>query len=101
MPRLPAANTSPLRLGGTDLGQLHEHWKVDAREDFDTVSGHHRDREVAGRAAKHVGQDHHTVASVDLIDQGADFGTAVFHIVVRANAHSADVPLHANDMLHG
>ena len=60
---------------------------------------HHRDREVGGRAAEHVGEDHDAVAGVGGIDAGEDVAAALFHVVVRTDGHGLDLLLWSDDVL--
>jgi hypothetical protein len=48
-----------------------------------------------------VSQQHDTVAGVALLDTGFDFGPAILHIVLGANADGADVTLRTHHVLHG
>jgi len=49
------------------LGEFDQHGKIDSCEHFDLRAAHTGNRKVAGRAAEHVGQDSHTIATVDAI----------------------------------
>lgn len=97
---LSALDALRQRLGRTDFSQFHQHWQIDAREDFDAIPVHHRDGQIAGSTTKHVGEDDDPVPGIDLLDKGADFSSSALHVVLWTDTHSADVSLGADDVLH-
>src|SRR5262249_54431498 len=60
---------------------------------------HHRNREVGGGAAEHVGEDGHPFAAVHALDGLDDVLAALFHIVVGADGHRLDLLLRSDHML--
>ena len=52
-----------------------------------------------GRAAEHVGQQHHAVAGIDFGDRAQDVLAALLHVVFGADADGGDLRLRPDDML--
>ncbi len=52
-----------------------------------------------GRAAEHVGQQHHAVAALHLVDPLQDLLAALLHVVFRPDADGRDLLLLADHML--
>ena len=76
--------------GLAHAGELDQHRQVDAGDDLDLGAVQHRDREIGGRAAEHVGQQDHAVALLDLGDAVQDVVPALLHVVVGADADGGD-----------
>src|SRR5437764_740242 len=74
---------------------------LDAGDDLHLAPIHDRDRQVGGGAAKHVGQQYRAVAAVDLADALKNFLTALFHIVIGADADRGDLALGPDHVLEG
>ena len=86
---------------GAHLGELDQHRQVDAGDHLDVRPVHHRDREVGGRAAEHVGEDHDAVAGVGALDRLDDVAPALLDVVVGADRDGLDLLLLADHVLQG
>ena len=59
---------------------------------------HHRNREVGGRAAEHVGEDGDALAGIDALHRLDDVLAALLDVVVGADGHGLDLLLRADDV---
>ena len=100
---LPASDASTsalsISLSPTDAGQFDQHGKVDTGNDFDGAALHDRDRQVGGRAAKHIGEYYNAIAFVGCKNSVQNILPALIHIILGADADSLDRLLRTNDML--
>jgi hypothetical protein len=91
---LPApAQRRPIcpRAIGADFRELDQHRQVDPGEHLDVRPVHHRNREIGGRAAEHVGEDHHTVAGVGARDRLDDVVAPLLDVVVGPDHDGLDL----------
>src|SRR5262249_34062524 len=58
-------------------------------------------RQVAGRAAEHVGDNHNAVTKIDRCDRFGDFIATLFDVILRSDADRLHVALGPHDMLDG
>src|SRR5262249_48425881 len=82
-------------------GEFHQHRKIDAGENLDFRAPHHRDCEVGGCAAEHIGEDSHPLAAVHALDRLDDVLAALLHVVVGPDRHRLDLLLRAHHVLQG
>src|SRR5262249_12033348 len=83
------------------LGELHQHRKIDAGENLDLRPAHHRDREVGGRAAEHIGEDGDPFPAVPPFDR-FDVALAGFlDVVVGPDRPRLDLLLRADYVFQG
>ena len=83
-------------LARAHAGQLDQHGQVEAGDHLGVGLLHHRDGEVGGRAAEHVGQQDHALAVVDRLRRPCRMSRAApLHVVVRADADGAHGRLRA------
>src|SRR5262245_45684262 len=66
----------------TDFSELDQHRQVHAGDDLGLHLIDDRNGEVRGRAAEHVGQNHHAVATVNRAHGVDDVGPTLFHVVI-------------------
>ena len=85
---------------GADVDQLDEAGQIGARQHFDLAALEQRQRQVAGRAAEHVGGDDHAATEIDRFRGRRDFALAALDIVFRPDADGAQMGLRPHHMLH-
>ncbi len=79
--------------------QLDQHRQIDPGDDLHATLVHDRDRQIRGRAAKHVGQENHARAVVDGLDRRHDVAPPLLDVVVGPDRDRLDVALSADHML--
>jgi hypothetical protein len=68
-------------------------------ENLDPVFLEKGDREIAGRAAEHVGEDDDAAAALHRANRLHDVGASHLELVLGADRHGSDLVLRADDML--
>src|SRR5215472_8796012 len=80
--------------------ELDEAGQVGAREHLDLAALEEGEREIARRAAIHVGHDNHTFAEIDGFHRRRDLALAPFDVVFGPDAHGAQMCLRTDHVLH-
>src|ERR1700733_2053704 len=88
------------RYATAHLDELDEARQVDARQHLDPAALQQREREIARRAAEHVGGDDDAAALVDGFGGGRDLALAALEVVLRPDANGAQMGLRAHHVLH-
>jgi hypothetical protein len=81
--------------------ELDQHRQIDPGNDLDASGIHHRNRQVRGGSAEHVGQDDDAIAAFDARNGSDNIQAPLVHIIFGSDADGFKCGLRPNHMLKG